>query len=67
MLLDEKAEKKKAKPVHLGKSPSNPAVITPSEKLSSLNTALNDALKKENYEQAAKIRDQIKDLEDPSE
>jgi protein arginine kinase activator len=68
MLCDDKAsEKKKPRPIHLGKSPSNPAVITPSEKLSSLNSALNDALKQENYEQAARIRDQIKEFEDPSE
>jgi protein arginine kinase activator len=66
MIYDDKSlERTKVRPVHLGKSPLNPAVISPAEKLSSLNASLNNALKKENYEQAAKLRDQIKALSDP--
>jgi protein arginine kinase activator len=53
---------KKTQPIHLGKSPNKPLTIPPSSRLTSLNEALNEALKKENYEQAAWIRDQIKAL-----
>ena len=68
MLSEDKSlSEPKEKPNHLGKTPLNPAVITPSEKLASLNASLNSALKKENYEQAAQLRDQIKELSDPSE
>ncbi len=53
---------KKTQPLHLGKSPNKPLTIPSSSRLTALNEALNEALKKENYEQAAWIRDQIKDL-----
>lgn len=53
---------KKSVPIHLGKSASKPLDITPSSKLTALNEALNEALKKENYEQAAWLRDQINEL-----
>jgi protein arginine kinase activator len=53
---------KKSQPIHLGKTPNKPLTIPSSSRLTSLNEALNEALKKENYEQAAWIRDQIKDL-----
>jgi protein arginine kinase activator len=53
---------KKTQPLHLGKSPNKPLTIPSSSRLTSLNEALNEALKKENYEQAAWIRDQIKAL-----
>ena len=49
-------------PLHIGKSPLEEADIAPSEQLTSLNEALKEALKKENYEQAAWLRDQIKSL-----
>jgi protein arginine kinase activator len=49
-------------PIHLGKSPQSTVVIPSSTRLTSLNEALNEALKKENYEQAAWLRDQIKEL-----
>ncbi len=55
-------EQKKNEPLHLGKTPTQPAQITPSNQLKALNEALNEALKKENYEQAAWLRDQIKAL-----
>jgi protein arginine kinase activator len=53
---------KKTQPLHLGKTPNKPLTIPPSSRLTTLNEALNEALKKENYEQAAWIRDQIKAL-----
>lgn len=49
-------------PLHIGKSPKEETGIAPSEQLTSLNEALKEALKKENYEQAAWLRDQIKSL-----
>lgn len=55
-------QRKKSQPFHIGKSPLTPQQMPLSSKLTALNEALNDALKKENYEQAAWLRDQIKDL-----
>jgi protein arginine kinase activator len=53
---------KKTQPLHVGKSPNKSLKIPSSSRLTALNEALNEALKRENYEQAAWIRDQIKDL-----
>jgi protein arginine kinase activator len=53
---------KKTQPIHLGKAPNKPLTIPSSSRLTALNEALNDALKIENYEQAAWLRDQIKEL-----
>lgn len=58
--LGAKLASQKSQAIHIGKSPDKPTDITLSSKLSSLNEALNVALKRENYEQAAWIRDQIK-------
>lgn len=58
--LQKKAEAQKLQTFHIGKSPQQPDSPALSSKLASLNEALNDALKKENYEQAAYLRDQIK-------
>lgn len=55
---------KKNQPLHLGKTPNKPLTIPSSSRLTALNEALNEALKKENYEQAAWIRDQIKELKE---
>jgi protein arginine kinase activator len=53
---------KKIQALHIGKSPNKPLSIPTSSRLTALNEALNEALKKENYEQAAWIRDQIQTL-----
>ncbi len=53
---------KRVQSIHIGKSPGKTLDIPVSTRLASLNEALNDALKRENYEQAAFLRDQIKSL-----
>lgn len=55
---------KKIQSIHIGKTPAHPVTIPPSSRLATLNEALNEALKRENYEQAAWLRDQIKALEE---
>ncbi len=62
--LSQKLTAKRLQAIHIGKSPDKPYDITLSSRLSSLNEALNEALKRENYEQAAWLRDQIKALTD---
>ncbi|NGX26841.1 MAG: Protein-arginine kinase activator protein [Chlamydiae bacterium] len=59
---------KRNQPLHIGKTPDKPAHIPSSNRLPALNEALNEALQKENYEEAAWLRDQIKELtEKPDE
>jgi protein arginine kinase activator len=53
---------KKTQSLHMGKSPHAAMALPASGRLTTLNEALNEALKKENYEQAAWLRDQIKAL-----
>ena len=65
--LKKKAQTQKLQTLHIGRSPQQPGSPALSSKLASLNEALNEALKKENYEQAASLRDQIKALTDKHE
>ena len=51
-------------PIHIGKAPGKPLDIPSSNRLTALNEALNNALQQENYEEAAWLRDQIKELTD---
>lgn len=60
--LKKKLTAKRMQAIHIGKSPDKTVEFTLSSRLTSLNEALNEALKRENYEQAAWIRDQIKAL-----
>ncbi len=60
--LQKKLAAQRSQVIHIGKSPDQTADITLSSRLASLNEALNEALKRENYEQAAMLRDQIKTL-----
>lgn len=60
--LQKKLASQRTQAIHIGKSPDQPVDITLSSRLAALNEALNDALKRENYEQAALLRDQIKNL-----
>ncbi len=62
LALQKKLTSQRTQAIHIGKSPDQPVDITLSSRLASLNEALNDALKRENYEQAAWLRDQIKTL-----
>jgi protein arginine kinase activator len=55
---------KRMQSLHVGKSPEKTVVIATASRLIALNEALNEALKGENYEQAAWLRDQIKTLTD---
>lgn len=53
---------KKSDPLHLGRSPGETLAINPSSRLLALNEALKETLGREDYEQAALLRDQIKAL-----
>lgn len=53
---------KKSIPIHIGRAPGESQAINPSLRLLALNEALSETLKKEDYEQAAWLRDQIKAL-----
>jgi protein arginine kinase activator len=53
---------KRGQTIHVGKSPEMAPSIGASSRILTLNEELNEALKKENYEHAAWIRDQIKAL-----
>lgn len=53
---------KKGIPVHIGRTPGEKAVITLSSRLLALHEALKETLNREDYEQAASLRDQIKAL-----
>jgi protein arginine kinase activator len=55
------------KTLHVGSSPLSPDAPALSTKLASLNEALNEAIRKENYEQAASLRDQIKHIQGKNE
>lgn len=58
---------KKSLPVHMGRTPGEVQELNPSLRLLALNEALNETLKREDYEQAAWLRDQIKALTEQPE
>lgn len=55
---------KKPGSLHVGRSPGEQQAIDPSLKLLTLQQTLHETLSREDYEQAAWLRDQIKALED---
>jgi len=59
--------RKKPKTFHMGRGPGEAPEINPSLRLLALNEALNDTLKREDYEQAALLRDEIKALTEKQE
>jgi protein arginine kinase activator len=52
------------KSIHVGRAPGEILTLNPSSRLLTLNEALKETLTREDYEQAAWIRDQIKALTD---
>lgn len=56
------ANVKKGVPFHIGRSQGETKEINPSLRLLALNEALTETLRREDYEQAAWLRDQIKVL-----
>lgn len=58
---------KKSMPIHIGRAPGEIKEMNPSLRLLALNEALSETLKREDYEQAAWLRDQIKALTENSE
>jgi len=53
---------KRPTPLHLGRQPGEKGEVTSQAKLLSLHQALHETLSREDYEQAAWLRDQIKEL-----
>lgn len=53
---------KKNVAIHLGRAPGELVEISPTSRLAALNEALTETLTREDYEQAAWLRDQIKKL-----
>lgn len=54
-------------PLHIGRTPAVMLQANPTLKLVALNEALSEMLKKEDYEQAAHLRDQIKKITEQSD
>lgn len=57
---------KKTMPIHIGRGPGEVTEISPTLRLIALNEALDETLIREDYEQAALLRDQIKTLKEKS-
>lgn len=57
---------KRGEPLHKGKTPGQHQQIDPSLQLLTLQQALNETLGREDYEQAALLRDQIRKIEETS-
>lgn len=55
---------KKGAALYMGKIPGEQLIISPSSRLLALNEALKETLNREDYEQAALLRDQIKAITD---
>jgi protein arginine kinase activator len=52
----------RTEPLHRGRSPGQASEVSPTLKLIALNEALDETLVREDYEQAAQLRDQIEQL-----
>lgn len=55
-------DRKRSSPLHVGRAPGEQRELKPSMRLLALHEALSETLKREDYEQAALLRDQIKKL-----
>ena len=60
------AFQKRGEPIHVGATPGLQQEFDPSLKLLTLQQALHETLGREDYEQAALLRDQIKEIEEKS-
>lgn len=58
---------KRLQTIHIGRAPGQMQEISSAMRLLALNEALSETLKREDYEQAALLRDQIKALTDAQE
>src|ERR1700722_12395363 len=58
---------KKTQPLHIGRVPGEVTEISPTLRLIALNEALDETLIREDYEQAALLRDQIRALKEKAE
>jgi len=58
---------KKTQALHIGRVPGEVSEISPTLKLIALNEALDETLVREDYEQAALLRDQIQALKEKSD
>jgi protein arginine kinase activator len=58
---------KKTQPLHIGRTPGEVTEISPTLRLIALNEALDETLIREDYEQAALLRDQIRALKEKGE
>jgi protein arginine kinase activator len=57
----------RTEPLHRGRSPGQTTEVSPTLKLIALNEALDETLVREDYEQAAQLRDQIEQLKKSSD
>lgn len=55
---------RKTQPLHIGRTPGEVTEVSPTLRLIALNEALDETLIREDYEQAALLRDQIKALKE---
>jgi len=58
---------KKTQPLHIGRVPGEVTEISPTLRLIALNEALDETLIREDYEQAALLRDQIRALKEKAD
>lgn len=58
---------KRTQPLHIGRTPGEVSEISPTLRLIALNEALDETLIREDYEQAALLRDQISALKEKIE
>lgn len=58
---------KRTQPLHIGRTPGEVTEVSPTLRLIALNEALDETLIREDYEQAALLRDQIRALKEKGE
>lgn len=67
-LVPHLTKSRRSRTMHIGRAPGEKGTLSPSLQLVALNEAMRETLSREDYEQAAWLRDQIKELtEQPDE